>query len=415
MTTGDLYAPWGSLTGIRPTKVAEKLLISGLDACSVTDALIRDYFVSPERADLCVEVARFVLDFKNSLKSRDIALYIGIPFCTTRCDYCSFVSTDAERSFDLIEPFKKTLIKEITDSAKIVNESDLRVISVYMGGGTPTALSADDLDDIMTALGSSFDLTGSREYTVEAGRPDTITKQKLDVMIRHGADRICVNPQSMSDDVLSAIGRAHNTDDIYRSVEAVRKTGAAINMDIIAGLPGDTLEGFTESIDKVIELKPENITIHTLSLKKGSRIMLENTMPQNKHTKNDRSDRLKFIPEAPLAPLYSDDVNEMPDHAYAKLREKFYSPYYLYRQKYITGGFENTGWCLPGYEGIYNICMMEEFCTVLALGGGGVTKLVTDDGRIRRIFNAKYPREYVMMDEKMKENLGRIKEYAVSV
>jgi len=393
--------PWGTLTGIRPTKVAEKLLISGSDAGSVVDVLVRDYFVSPVRASLCVEVAQVALRFKSSLKSRDIALYIGVPFCTTRCSYCSFVSTDVTKSFDLIKPFIDVLLNEISCVGNIVNDAGLRVTSVYMGGGTPTALCTDDLNLIMSSLNKAFDFSASREYTVEAGRPDTITQCKLDVAVRYGADRFCINPQSMSADVLSAIGRKHSPDDVISAADMIRRTGKAMNTDLIAGLPSDTVDGFCDSLDKVLDLKPENITIHTLSLKKGSKIMLENPGVS--------------APESPFESLYGVDVGVMLDISSERLRENGYLPYYLYRQKYITGGFENVGWCLPGFEGIYNISMMEEFCTVIALGGGGVTKLVTGDGRIERVFNAKYPREYIMMSDKMTENLGRIKEYAVSV
>jgi len=196
----------------------------------------------------------------------------------------------------------------------------------------------------------------------------------------------------MSGEILSAIRRAHSPEDVYNAVKLVRQTNTTLNMDIIAGLPCDTPEGFQKTLDTVLGFKPESITIHTLSLKKGSRIMLENTV----------------IPSGT-------DVGEMLEYASNRLRENKYAPYYLYRQKYISGGFENIGWSLPGHEGIYNICMMEELCTVLALGGGGVTKLVTTDGRIERIFNAKYPREYILMTEKMKEKMGRIRENAVSI
>ena len=383
---------WGTLTGIRPTKVAEKLLLSGKNTDLVTETLIQTYYVTPDRAALCTEIAQSALTFKESICTRDIALYIGIPFCTTRCAYCSFVSNSVEKSFDLIDPFLNTLLQEIEEIAKLTDELGLRVICVYIGGGTPTALQLQALEVVLTALGRLFDFSGLREYTMEAGRPDTITEQKLEMSIRHGAKRICINPQSMSEKVLAAIGRDHSPNDIFKAVEMVRKTEATLNMDIIAGLPGDTLKSFKNTLDTVLSFKPENITVHTLSLKKGSRIMLENTM----------------IPSGT-------DVGKMLDYAAYRLRESKYSPYYLYRQKYISGGFENTGWCIPDHEGVYNICMMEEFCTVLALGGGGVTKLVTPDGRIERIFNAKFPREYIMMTEKMKENIGRIRENAISI
>jgi len=400
--------PWGTLTGIRPAKVAEKLLIKSNNTDSVIDELINKYQVMPDRAALCVETAQTTLRIKKTLKPRDVALYVGIPFCPTRCAYCSFVSNSVEKSFKLIDPFVDTLKQEIKTIAELVKELGLNIISVYIGGGTPTALHDSALETIMTTLARSFDFSGLREYTVEAGRPDTITKENLEVMTRLGAKRICINPQSMSPEVLSAIGRKHSPEDVNKAVKLVRQTGAALNMDIIAGLPNDTLEGFQKTFDTVLGFAPENITVHTLSLKKGSRLMLEKTDAP----KGEKPDIT--APAEPLAELCG-NVGEMLDHASKRLRESEYSPYYVYRQKYISGGFENTGWCKPGYEGIYNICMMEELCTVLAVGGGGVTKLVTTDGRIERVFNAKYPQEYINMAEKMKENVGRIRENAISI
>jgi len=392
VSCGGTELPWGTLTGIRPAKVAEKLLVSGKTAEAVLEKLLSVYHVMPDRAALCIETAQAAIALKKTLAPRDVALYVGIPFCPTRCAYCSFVSNSVERSFNYIDPFLETLLQEIKTMAELASELGLRIISVYIGGGTPTALPPEALESIMSALEQAFDFSSLREYTVEAGRPDTITEHKLEIMTRLGAKRICINPQSMSAEVLTAIGRNHSPEDVHHAVELVRQTGAALNMDIIAGLPCDTVDGFQQTLDNVLEFKPENITVHTLSLKKGSRIMLENT-------------------EIPSA----ENVGEMLEYASLRLREWEYKPYYLYRQKYISGGFENTGWSLPGYEGIYNACMMDELCTVLALGGGGVTKLVTTDGRIERIFNAKYPREYIMMTEKMKDKIGRIRENAVSI
>ncbi|MDR2571274.1 MAG: coproporphyrinogen dehydrogenase HemZ, partial [Oscillospiraceae bacterium] len=375
---------WGTLTGIRPAKIAAKVLIandetqsatvtqSAIKTQSATDILINDYFVSPDRAAMCVQTAQAALTLKETLDPRDVALYIGIPFCPTRCAYCSFVSNSVERSFDLIDPFIEILLQETEAMATLANQLDLRVISVYIGGGTPTALPESALEAVMTALNKAFDFSHLREFTVEAGRPDTVTKQKLEIITKHGAKRICINPQSMSAEVLSAIGRAHNPEDVYNAMRLIRQSDVCVNMDIIAGLPCDTPEGFKQTLDTVIGFKPESITVHTLSLKKGSRIMLEGTEIPN-----------------------GIQVGKMLDCAAHRLKESNYAPYYLYRQKYISGGFENTGWSLPGHEGIYNICMMEELCTVLSLGGGAVTKLVSPDGRIERIFNAKYPREYI--------------------
>jgi len=407
-TANKLTPPWGTLTGIRPAKVAEKMLVAGNSAGDVTDKLMQQYKVSPDRAALCAETAQTTLRIKDTLSPKDVALYVGIPFCPTRCAYCSFVSNSVEKSFKLIDPFVETLKREIETMSELAGELGLRIISVYMGGGTPTALPDNALEAVMTTLSQAFDLSSLREYTVEAGRPDTITEQNLKIMTRLGAKRICINPQTMSAEVLKAIGREHRPEDVYDAVKLVRKTGAAINMDIIAGLPNDTLEGFQQTLDAALGFSPENITVHTLSLKKGSRLM-------NEKTDAPKGEKLKITPPAVPLEALCGNVGEMLDYASKILREHRYSPYYVYRQKYISGGFENTGWCLPGYEGIYNICMMEELCTVLAVGGGGVTKLVTTDGRIERVFNAKYPLEYINMTEKMKEKVGRVRENAVSI
>ena len=248
-----------------------------------------------------------------------------------------------------------------------------------MGGGTPTTLSAEQLDCLCSALEKEFDLSQIREYTVEAGRPDTITVEKLQVLRRHGVDRVSVNPQTMSDTVLEAIGRRHSAADIVSALEKVRQVGGfAVNMDLIAGLPTDTVQGFTDTVDRVLALSPENVTVHTLSLKKGSRITLEGSA----------------LPTAA-------EVGAMLDIAQEKLRAADYAPYYLYRQKFMSGGFENVGWSREGYINLYNICIMEELCSIVAMGGGGSTKLVRHDGgRNIRIMEPKYPLEYINGIEK---------------
>ena len=380
----DTPPVWGSLTGIRPAKIAASALRAGMKDESAKKMIGREYCVSPERAAMCVRAAQASINLERTLETGDISLYIGIPFCPTRCAYCSFVSNSVEKSFDLIEPFVQTLMHEIGAAAKMANTLGLRVVSVYIGGGTPTALPAETLGAIMMALCSSFNFSHIREYTVEAGRPDTVTPQKLEIIRRYGAGRVCINPQTMSNEVLLAIGRSHSPEDALDAARLVRQSGAELNMDVIAGLPGDTPEGFRLTLDTILGLCPENVTVHTLSLKKGSRIMHEN-------------------PELPGAK----DVAKMLDYASLRLQESGFGPYYLYRQKFTSGGFENTGWSLPGHEGIYNICMMEELCTVLALGGGGVTKLVSPNGRIERIFNAKYPLEYIRQAEKIPEKFEK--------
>lgn len=381
---------WGALTGIRPGKIVTSFLERGFTGKKALDTLRDEYLVSPRRGALCLDTAKAGLATKASLLDKDIALYIGIPFCPTRCHYCSFVSNSVEKSMKLIGPFLEALHKEIEALSEIVRKTGLRIISVYIGGGTPTTLSAEQLDHLMGKLASSFNFAHIREYTVEAGRPDTVTKEKLDVILKNGADRISINPQTMSDSVLDAIGRRHTAEDVTLAVRAAREAGFKwINMDLIAGLPGDTAVGFNYSLESVLAMAPENITVHTLSLKKGTRIRLEGAELPDGNT-----------------------VSAMLDQAEEALRGKGYVPYYLYRQKFMSGGFENVGWCLPGRESLYNILIMEELVTILALGGGGVTKLVDNrSGKIERIFNMKYPYEYIAGIDRVNDSKARIAEY----
>ena len=365
---------WGAFTGVRPGKVLCRLLDEEKSKETALLRFVKEYDVSPERADLCMDTAGYTLRTKTELREKDVCLYVGIPFCPTRCSYCSFVSQSVEKSLDLIAPFLKALKREIYAVAKAVDSAGLRPVSVYFGGGTPTTLLPEQLDELFSELKLAFDLSAVREFSVEAGRPDTITYEKLDIMISLGVTRISVNPQTMSDSVLAAIGRKHSAEDILKAVEMVKKADAfQINMDLIAGLPLDTPENYENSLRTVTGLKPENITIHTLSLKKGSKIMREGTK----------------IPSG-------EEVGHMLDFSAKHLKECGYGPYYLYRQKFMSGGFENTGWTKPGCENIYNICIMEELCSILAMGGGGSTKLVSPgNGRNIRIMNPKYPKEYI--------------------
>lgn len=372
--SGKSPLPWGSLCGVRPGKILHQVLNSEPDEGRALRRFQEDYGVSPQRAELCLDATRQTLRAEASLEERDICLYVGIPFCPTRCSYCSFVSQSVEKSMKLIEPFLQALFQELRATAEQVKKLGLRVISVYFGGGTPTTLNPGQLDRLCTLLEREFDLSAVREYTVEAGRPDTITTEKLHVLKAHGVDRVSVNPQTMSDSVLNVIGRKHSAEDVLTALDKVREVGGfAVNMDLIAGLPSDTVEGFRDTVDKVLSLAPENITIHTLSLKKGSRIMLEGSV----------------IPTAA-------EVGAMLDYGAQKLRAAQYKPYYLYRQKFMSGGFENVGWTKAGYENIYNICIMEELCSIIALGGGGSTKLIRHDGgRNIRVMAPKYPLEYI--------------------
>ena len=374
---------WGALTGIRPAKLAAGLLEEGKSE-EEADRILRDtYFVSESRRKLCLPCAKAGLEAKRELQKNEISLYVGIPFCPTRCAYCSFVSNSVEKSFHLVEPYLQALLAEADSAAAMVKDLGLKVRSFYMGGGTPTTLTAEQMDRLLGRLREGFDLADAVELTVEAGRPDTITAEKLAVLRKNDVDRISVNPQSMDDRVLAAIGRRHSGDDIRRAMELVNAAGFPhVNMDLIAGLPEDTPESFRRTLDEVVAFGTDNITIHTLSLKKGSRITLEGTR----------------IPT-------EEEVAAMLDYAAPALGGAGFAPYYLYRQKYMSGSFENVGWCRPGGTGWYNIYIMEELHTILSLGAGGSTKMVDQPrNRIERVFNLKFPQEYIQRPEKIAAN-----------
>ena len=385
---------WGALTGIRPAKLVRTMLGEGYTPARADRELRDVYCVSPARRRLALESAQAGLRAKRDLKPNDISLYIGIPFCPTRCAYCSFVSASVEKSFALIPPYLEALTAEVEAAGRMVRETGLRVKSFYMGGGTPTTLSAGQMDALLTAVNKAFDLSGCVEYCIEAGRPDTIDREKLQVLLDHGADRISVNPQSLEPQVLRAIGRQHSPEDIEKAMTLATSMGFPhVNMDLIAGLPADTPEGFRRTLDKCLTFGADNITVHTLSLKKGSRILLEG-LP---------------IPTA-------EAVAEMLDYADPALRARGFAPYYLYRQKYMSGSFENVGWCISGAEGLYNIYIMEELHSILSLGAGGSTKMVdAQRNRIERVFHPKFPLEYIQRPEKLAENLESFRRFHESM
>ena len=373
LRSGHKQPAWGMLTGVRPGKLFREEL-EGKTPDAALKKFISDYDVTEPRAILCRDTALVTESVINSLGERDVCLYVGIPFCPTRCSYCSFVSQSVEKSMKLIPPFMDALMQEIDAAAAAVNKLGLSVISIYMGGGTPTTLTFQQLDRLCAKIAECFDLSALREYTVEAGRPDTISAAKLRVLRAHRVGRVSVNPQTMSDRVLELIGRRHTAADIESALGLVREAGGFdVNMDLIAGLPGDSAEGFRDTVEKVLALGAENITVHTLSLKKGSRITLE---------------------EVPIPG--ADEVAAMLSFAGVRLSAAGYAPYYLYRQKFMSGGFENVGWAKDGRVNLYNICIMEELCSIIAMGGGGSTKLIRpDDGRNIRIMAPKYPLEYI--------------------
>ena len=371
--------PWGALAGVRPTKITTKFLLEGGSLRSAGTMLKQIYYVTPARRQLCLEASQATVQAARLLEPRDISVYVGIPFCPTRCAYCSFVSASTSRSGGLVEPYLQALSREIQAVGQMLASSGLRARTLYIGGGTPTTLTACQLNRLLDLIDRSLDLTGCLEYTVEAGRPDTITQEKLQVLARHGVGRVSINPQSMDDRVLALCGRRHKAAQIPEGFRMARQAGfSSINMDLIAGLPGDTPAGFRGSLEAVAALGPENITIHTLALKKGADLY--------QHPEN--------LPN-------TEDVAEMVRFSQEFLRQQGYQPYYLYRQKYMSGNFENVGWCKPGKACLYNIYMMEELHSIVALGAGATSKANFPGGRLERFANPKFPQQYM-------ERLGHV-------
>lgn len=366
----DHRPAWGSMTGVKPAKPARLAIREGMSLSELDSWLDTHYDVTPNRRRLCIRAAEYALAAEDSLLPRETQLYIGIPFCPAKCSYCSFVSNDMTRWGHMIQPYADALLQEVAAAGALLKKNGIPLGSVYIGGGTPTTLNESQLEALLSAVDRCFDRSACREYTVEAGRPETITREKLRIMASHGVTRISINPQTMNDRVLEGVGRRHTAADIEACYRMARETGDfIINMDLIAGLPGDDDGSLIESVRRVAALEPDNITIHCLARKRGA--------------------RLYFGPTGQLPP-------ETLDACYAILADRGYEPYYLYRQKYMAGGLENVGFCRPGTASHYNICMMEELSDVIALGSGGVTKLCSENGRkVNRVANPKYPKEYI--------------------
>lgn len=381
----DCERPWGILDGIRPVKLASKILKAQKSPETAVDSFMREYGATRDKAELAVKIAGIELPIIDAMYPNGISIYIGIPFCPTRCLYCSFVSNSGAKSAKLIPEYLNCLKKEIAYTADIIKRNGNIIESVYIGGGTPTTLSADMLDDLFDCIFTKFDLSKNKEFTVEAGRPDTVNKDKFDTIKRYGIDRISINPQTMNSEILKTIGRNHTPDDIRKAVYLARECNInTINMDIIAGLPGETLDMFKYTVEEVERLNPENTTVHTMSIKRSSK--LNETLEEYDLTKGNQ-------------------VSKMVDFAYQTVTSNGKNPYYLYRQKNMLGNLENVGYAKPGTESLYNIYIMEEVQTIISLGCGGVTKTVdraTD--RIERIFNVKEPKDYI---ERIDEMLHR--------
>jgi len=376
------YRPsWGMLTGVRPSKVATEMLKKGISKTRVKKILSGEYFVIPKKAALATDVALNESKIIATPAKKDCSVYISIPFCPTRCAYCSFVSYTSKRLLSLIPEYLAKLCDEVKETFACINRLGLNVKTVYIGGGTPTILTAEQLRMLLSVIAESTDVSKLEEYTLESGRPDTISAEKFAVAKQYGVNRVSVNPQILCDEVLQGIGRAHNSSDFYRAFEIAREADfKVINTDLIAGLPGDKFSTFSASFDKILALRPENITVHTFCVKKSAEILQK---------------------DSKVYDIRGGDTGKCVDYSQIKAMHEGYKPYYMYRQKNTVGNFENVGLATDGNEGLYNIYMMEEVHSIFAAGAGAVTKAVDympADGSkpfIKRYFNDKYPYEYL--------------------
>ncbi len=373
--------PWGILTGIRPAKMAGVLLAEGKGILRSKRILRDEYFLAPQKAALAVSVAATENKILKKMPKNACSVYISIPFCPSRCSYCSFVSYTNAKLLSLIEEYLDAILVDIDETFSVIRELGMQVLTVYIGGGTPTILTEKQLEKLFSKIKSNVDTSTLLEFTLEAGRPDTITREKLAVAKKYGVSRISVNPQTLNDDILKEIGRRHTVEDFYRAFKIAKESGIRdINVDLIAGLPGDDFKNFSETMDKIIELAPTNITVHTFCVKKAADVLKKNT---------------------DVYSLTGGDAGK--SVFYSQLKTKFsgYKPYYMYRQKNTVGNLENVGFSIEGHEGLYNIFMMEETQPIFAIGAGAVTKLMRstpqDRGgyRIERIFRPKYPYEFL--------------------
>lgn len=379
---------WGLLTGIRPAKLLHSMRAEGKSDIFCKKVFIEDYLVHEEKFELCRKVADKEAPILAASTDRSYSLYVSIPFCPSRCRYCSFVSHSTEKAGKLIPEYLQKLSQELVHTAEMVNSLGLRLETIYIGGGTPTVLAPEQLFELLNTIRRLFPDSFGKEFTVEAGRPDTITPEKLAVLRQSGVTRISINPQTMNDEVLERIGRKHSSAQIKEAFAMAKEAGFDnINADLIAGLPGDSPASFEDTLSQLVNLDPDSITVHTLSLKRASDFYEKNS-PENHEALSFATIQTKAAQQ--ILPLMG------------------YHPYYLYRQKNTIGALENVGFAKEGREGRYNVYIMNEAHTILACGAGGVTKLVCPvSGRIERLASRKYPYEYISDFENiLKERRG---------
>lgn len=383
--------PWGILYGVRPARFMHSLT-DRFGKAAAKSIFKNDYLVTDEKINLTAAVMESENKIIALSKNNSFSLYVSIPFCPTRCSYCSFVSHSIENTHKLIDDYVRLLADEIRETAEYSKTLGLRLESIYFGGGTPTTLSAEQLTYLFNTIEDCFDLSTVREYTVEAGRPDTITPDKLIALKNAGVTRISINPQTFNDDVREHIGRHHTTQQTLDALSFARKAGFDnINMDFIAGLPAESEESFCSSIDKAIELAVPSITVHTLSLKTGAYMATRDSA-------FDLTDKIL--------------AKKMVDYAGAALKNAGYKPYYMYRQGKSLGNLENVGWCKDGFDCLYNVFMMDETHSVFAVGAGAVIKLKNSNtGKIERIYNYKYPYEYIDRFDEILKRKKKITEF----
>lgn len=369
--------PWGMITGVRPAKLCLDMLEAGRSDDEVLEHFIRDFLCSDKKARLALMTAKKEHLFVTDVRRRECSVYIAIPFCPSRCAYCSFVSFSSPKLLSLIPDYLARLCVDIKNTFKIIKETGLRVATVYIGGGTPTTLSANELEVLLSTISSCTDISLLDEFTVEAGRPDTIDKEKMDVLVKWGVTRVSVNAQTLNNEILKSIGRRHNTEDFLRAYSCALESGVRdINVDLIAGLPDEHYESFASSCKKIVDLDPTNITVHTFYVKRAAEL---------------RDDINSFRAE-------DENTLRAVDLSQDLILSAGYTPYYLYKQKNTAANLENVGFSKNGHECLYNIFMMEEVHTVFGAGASAMTKLVSphkDDMKIERICETKYPYEYL--------------------